>query len=177
MSNSLKLKASKACIIHGLGVDTKKLKPASKKVKNNRVILVSRMLYEKGIKEVVEASKVLKMKGYHADFFLIGDTDSLNPSAIPIQKILEWEKSGLISYLGYEQQKSKIYSNVSLVCLPSYREGFPMVLMEAASFGLPVITTKVPGCEDAVVDQHTGLIVPAKDSIALAKAIGFTHRP
>ena len=64
-----------------------------------------------------------------------------------------------------------MYQDIDIVCLPSWREGFPKVLMEAASLGLPVITTDVPGCRDAVIKNVTGILVPAKDEIKLANAI------
>ena len=85
--------------------------------------------------------------------------------------IKKWARDGLIIYRGYYSDIQKMYKDIDIVCLPSWREGFPKVLMEAASLGLPVITTDVPGCRDAVIKNVTGILVPVKDEIKLANAI------
>ena len=154
----------------GSGVDTKLLKPNKSRNKRN-VLLPARILYEKGIAEYVEASRILQKQGIRAKFLLAGDILSVNPSSIPLSQIRQWEKEGLISYLGFRRSIKDLYKDIAIVCLPSYREGFPKVLMEAASLGLPVITTDVPGCRDAVIHNKTGLLVPHKDSKKLAFAI------
>ena len=100
-----------------------------------------------------------------------GDYLSANPSSIDLEIIEKWVSKGLIIYRGYEFDTYKMYKDIDIVCLPSWREGFPKVLMEAASFGLPVIATDVPGCRDAVKKNKTGILVPLKDDIRLANAI------
>ena len=102
---------------------------------------------------------------------LCGDSNSLNPSKIKLDVIDKWVDAGLIIYRGYYSDIQKMYKDIDIVCLPSWREGFPKVLMEAASLGLPVITTDVPGCRDAVIKNETGLLVPPKNEIKLANAI------
>ncbi|MAI28791.1 MAG: hypothetical protein CMP38_01145 [Rickettsiales bacterium] len=158
-------------IINGSGVDTFKLKPMAKKSNVLKVLLPARMLFEKGIEEFVNASKILKEKKIEGEFYLAGDTVSLNPSAIDKMKIDCWVKKGLVIYLGHIIDLHKMYSDIDIVCLPSWREGFPKVLMEAASFGIPIITTDVPGCRDAVINNKTGIIVPVRNEIKLADAI------
>ena len=88
-----------------------------------------------------------------------------------MKRIEEWVREGLIIYKGHEYDLNKLYEDMDIICLPSWREGFPKVLMEAASFGLPVITTDVPGCRDAVIDKKTALLVPVQNEIKLAEAI------
>jgi glycosyltransferase involved in cell wall biosynthesis len=167
----IKFNDKNANIISGSGVDTEKLKPISKKSKLKKVLLPSRMLYEKGVGEFVKASKILKEKNIKCSFYLAGDTMSLNPSAISKKTIDEWVSDGSIVYLGHKYNLNEMYRDIDIVCLPSWREGFPKVLMEAASLGLPVITTNVPGCRDAVINNKTGIIVEVKNEYQLANAI------
>ena len=96
---------------------------------------------------------------------------SVNPSCISIETIRLWVEEGIVEYLGHQNDMKNLYRKMSVICLPSWREGFPKVLMEAASCGIPVITTDVPGCRDAIIDKKTGFLVPLKNSRVLAKKI------
>lgn len=167
----IKFNDKNATVISGSGVDTEKLKPITKKSKLKKVLLPSRMLYEKGIEEFVKASIILKEKNIACSCLLAGDTLSLNPSAISKKTIDKWVSEGSIIYLGHQHDLNEMYRDIDIVCLPSWREGFPKVLMEAASLGLPVITTNVPGCRDAVINNETGIIVEVKNENQLANAI------
>ena len=167
----MSFKNEQAFIIAGSGVNTYKLKPIIKKRQTRNILLPARLLYEKGIEEYVKASKILKEKKIKGNFYLSGDYLSANPSSIDLEIIEKWVSKGLIIYRGYEFDTYKMYKDIDIVCLPSWREGFPKVLMEAASFGLPVIATDVPGCRDAVKKNKTGILVPLKDDIKLANAI------
>ena len=167
----LNFKNEQSFIIAGSGVDTSSLKPVIKNKNTRNILLPARLLYEKGIEEFVKASKLLKQKNVKGIFYLCGDSNSINPSKIKLDIIEKWVDEGLIIYRGYYSDIQKMYQDIDIVCLPSWREGFPKVLMEAASFGLPVITTDVPGCRDAVIKNVTGILVPAKDEIKLANAI------
>ncbi len=160
-----------AIIVNGSGVDTSKLKPKKNKKNKRNILLPARMLNEKGVEEFVKASKILKEKKIKGNFYLAGDIISLNPSAISLKKIEKWGSEGLIIYKGHLYDLNKLYEDMDIICLPSWREGFPKVLMEAASLGLPVITTDVPGCRDAVINKKTALLVPARNEIKLAEAI------
>ena len=131
----------------------------------------ARLLYEKGIEEFVNASKILKKDNVNGVFYLAGDKHSANPSKIEFNKIERWVAEGLINYRGHFSNIKEMYKDIDIVCLPSWREGFPKVLMEAASLGLPVITTDVPGCRDAVIENKTAILVPIRDEINLATAI------
>ncbi len=169
----IKIKTTNIRFVPGSGVDTKYLIPVKLNYKQMNILLPARMLYEKGVNEFIEAIKILKKRNIKGKFFLAGDTMSMNPSRIPKEKINLWVKEGLVEYLGHQDDMKSLYKKMSIVCLPSWREGFPKVLMEAASCGIPTITTNVPGCRDAVVDQKTGILVPLKNSAALANAIQF----
>ena len=169
--NLINFNNKKAKIINGSGVDTSKLKPKKYKKYKKNILLPARMLYEKGIEEYIEASRILKEKNIEGNFYLAGDTISLNPSAISLKQIEEWSRQGLIIYKGHKYDLNELYEDMDIICLPSWREGFPKVLMEAASYGLPVITTDVPGCRDAVINNKTALLVPVKNKFKLAEAI------
>ncbi len=161
----------RSVIVPGSGIDTRSLRPKLPSPEEVKVLLPARMLYEKGVEEFVKASRLLKTEGIEGIFYLAGDYLSVNPSAISLQKLKNWEREGLISYLGYKSNVFELYEGISIVCLPSWREGFPKVLMEAAAFGIPVITTDIPGCRDAVIKNKTGLLVPVGDHLKLAGAI------
>ncbi len=135
------------------------------------IVLPARLLVEKGINEFVEAAKILKKKYTDWNFFLAGVADYNNPSSIKIKKLKEWQNMGIIKWLGYISDTKKLYSECSIVCLPSYREGFPKCLIEAASFGIPIVTTNVPGCRDAIIPNETGLLVEPKDAKSLVDGL------
>ena len=102
---------------------------------------------------------------------MIGDIDLDNPSSIKKSKIKYWQKKKIVTYKTYQKNISKYIKDSTILILPSYREGFPKIIMEAAACGRPVIATNVPGCKDAVINNVTGILVPVKNYLALAKAI------
>ena len=163
---NIKLKSFK--FISGSGVDTEYLSPSNVNHKENNILLPARMLYEKGVNEFIEAARLIKKKNIEANFFLAGDALSVNPSCISSETIRLWVEEGIIEYLGHQSDMRNLYRKMSIICLPSWREGFPKVLMEAASCGIPVITTDVPGCRDAIIDKKTGFLVPLKNAKVLA---------
>ncbi len=137
------------------------------------VQMASRLLASKGVREFVEAASILASRGVRARFQLIGEPDIFNPAAIPVSEITEWEKQGIVSILGHRDDLHLLIQSAHVVCLPSYREGLPKVLCEAAASGRPVVTTDVPGCRDSVEDGVTGLLVPSRDPVALADALEY----
>ncbi len=159
--------------VSGSGIDTEYLIPSKLFSKKTNILMPARMLYEKGVNEYIEAIQILKKRNIKANFYLAGDNISINPSRVPKEKINLWVEEGLVEYLGHQDDMRNLYRKMSIICLPSWREGFPKVLMEAASCGLPTITTDVPGCRDAIVDQITGILVPVKNSNALANALQY----
>lgn len=160
-------------LIRGSGVDSKKFKPVSNNNSDSPIVLLaSRMLWDKGVGEFVEAAKLLKQRKVMARFVLVGDTDPENPSAVPQKTLSEWQASGLLEWWGKRTDMPNILSGATVVCLPSYREGLPKVLIEAAACGKAIVTTDAPGCREIVQHGVNGLLVPVKDTQSLADAIG-----
>lgn len=158
-------------LIVGCGVDVSKYRMLAENPGIPTVILASRMLRDKGVVEFVEAAKSLKHEGVRAQFVLVGDPDPENPAGIPASQLKEWHESGVVEWRGYCQDMLGLFSEAHIVCLPSYREGAPQVLIEAASCGKPIVTTDVSGCREVVRHGDTGLLVRPRDSRALADAL------
>lgn len=136
------------------------------------VLMVSRLLAAKGVREFVSSAALLRSRGVKVTFQLAGTPDQSNPTAISEEELRLWRDQGLVEILGQRRDIHNLMSSAHIVCLPSYYpEGLPKVLCEAAACGRAVITTNEPGCRDAIVDGQTGLLVPSMDSVALADAI------
>ena len=136
-----------------------------------RVVLAARMLWDKGVDEFVNAARLLKAENRNLRFVLAGSPDPGNPASIPEQALLEWQASGLVEWLGHVDDMPTLLAGADIVALPSYREGLPKSLIEAAACARPLITTDVPGCREVVTNGVDGLLVPARDATALARAI------
>ncbi len=159
-------------IIKGAGVDTKKITPNNFKEGTVTIVLVARMLWDKGVGEFVEAARIVK-RGADAEFILVGGIDLGNPMGIEDDILHDWVEEGVVKWLGYSDNVIDILSQAHIACLPSYREGLPKSLIEAASAGLPIVTTDVPGCREVVHHNINGLLVPPKNSVLLADALLF----
>jgi glycosyltransferase involved in cell wall biosynthesis len=134
------------------------------------VLMAARLLVDKGVHEFVEAARLLR--GHRgARFVLAGDLDPGNPTSLARQDLTQWVDNGLIEWWGHREDMPDVLASAHVVVLPSYREGLPKVLIEAAASGRAVVTTDVPGCRDAIDAGTTGLLVPARDGPALAQAI------
>ena len=139
---------------------------------NTTVLLVSRLLRDKGINEFVAAARLVKNALPGTRFQILGGIDERNPTAIPIQEVRDWQAEGVIEWLGHTDGVRPFLAKADIVVLPSYyREGVPRSLLEAAAMEKPVIATDSVGCRDAVEPNKTGLLVPAKDVSSLAEAI------
>jgi glycosyltransferase involved in cell wall biosynthesis len=135
------------------------------------VVMAARILKDKGVFEFIESAKILKQKGMEIIFRLIGESDLDNKTGISEELLNQWQDDGFVELLGYRQDIANQYALANIICLPSYREGLPKSLVEAAACGRAVITTDVAGCRDAITPKITGLLCPAKDSIGLSNAI------
>lgn len=135
------------------------------------VCFAARLLIDKGVNEFIDAARLINEKKIQARFFLAGDLDTQNPNGLNVDDLKKIREEGFVEILGYQKDIPSLYSRSHIICLPSYREGLPKALMEAAAAGRAVVTTDVPGCKDAIIPNKSGLIVPVKDSEALAKAI------
>ena len=114
---------------------------------------------------------LLKQRGLQARFWLVGDPDPGNPTSVDETELTQWRAAGAIELLGQREDIAQIFAQSHIVVLPSYREGLPKVLLEAAACGRAIVTSDVPGCRDAVEAGVTGILVPPRDELALADAI------
>jgi glycosyltransferase involved in cell wall biosynthesis len=158
-------------LIRGSGVDLSVFKPTVPPPGEPLVVLPARLLWDKGVGEFVEAARRLKAAGVSARFALVGESDPENHAAVPPARLREWKAEGVVEIWGRREDMPAVLAECHLVCLPSYREGLPKSLLEAAAGARACVTTDVPGCRDAVLDGETGLLVPARDAGALAKAL------
>ena len=156
------LAEGQAVIIRGSGVDTEQFRPGGHKGPVVQVVLASRLLRDKGVAEFAAAACRLMEQGVEARFILIGETDPENPAAIPVATLDTWRRAGIECW-GRREDMAAILAGADIACLPSYREGLPKVLLEAASCALPIITTDAPGCREVVVDGVNGFLVPVRD--------------
>jgi glycosyltransferase involved in cell wall biosynthesis len=176
------INSEKVRLIRGSGVNTFLFHPGEKCgnicTENTesvcKVLLSTRLLWDKGVKEYIDAARILRNSSPgQMEFMIAGSPDHGNPSSVTPQQISEWEKEGIIKYLGHVDRMAELLTDVDLVVLPSYREGVPRILLEAASSGLPIVATDVPGCREIVKHGVNGILVPARDPHALAEAIKF----
>ncbi|HEY0563143.1 MAG TPA: glycosyltransferase family 4 protein [Methylophilus sp.] len=164
-------------LMRGAGVDTEVYAPKQHQANvantsaNPVVLLPSRMLWDKGLGEFVDAAMLLKKRAITARFVLVGSPDESNPASVSVQQLKQWHEEGAVEWWGRREDMPQVFAASNIVCLPSYREGLPKALLEAASCGLPIVTTDVPGCREVVSNGDNGYLVPSHDSIALANAL------
>ena len=166
--------AAQVRLIAGSGVDCARFAPCEGVRENGaplRVLLPARLLWDKGIAEFIAAARQLQAQGRAIDFLLAGDPDPGNPAAVPEAELHGWVEEGIVEWLGHVDDMPALFASVDMVVLPSYREGLPKGLIEAAACALPLVTCDVPGCRDVVTDGIDGLLVPPRDANALAAAI------
>ncbi len=163
-------------LIRGSGVDCVRFVPRAPSGDSTdsplRILLAARLLWDKGIAEYVNAARALHRRYPHAYFLLAGTPDPGNPAAVPETTVRSWVGEGVLEWLGHVDDMAALLASVDIVVLPSYREGLPKSLIEAAACALPLVTCDVPGCREVVTDGVTGLLVPPQDAEALAEAIG-----
>lgn len=159
-------------LIRGSGVDCDEFKPTQDKSNEEIVLLASRMIWDKGIQEFVEAAKTVKEQKPEVRFILAGKADQGNPNVVPEETLRSWTEEGHVEWLGHVDNMIELIQKSTIVTLPTfYPEGVPKILIESASTGKPIITTNRPGCNDIVKDGENGILIPEKDSQALADAI------
>ena len=161
----------RVALIRGSGVDGKRFVPGPEPEGIPVVMLPARLLWDKGVGEFVEAAQRLLADGLRARFVLVGDSDPENPAAVPVAQVRDWQKKGMIEWWGWHEDMDMIYSQAHIVCLPSYREGLPKSLIEAAACGRPIVACDVPGCREIVRTGENGFLVPARDVSALADSL------
>jgi glycosyltransferase involved in cell wall biosynthesis len=151
-----------AVLIRGAGVDLARFRPQPAPSGRVTVVLASRMLWDKGIQEYVDAARRLRADGVDVRCVLVGKPDPSNPSAIPERQLRDWDDSGVIEWWGHRADMPAVLAEANIACLPSYREGLPTILIEAAAAGLPLVATDVPGCREVVREGRNGLLVPPR---------------
>lgn len=162
-------------LIPGSGVDCRRFtfrRHAPRAGKILSVLFPARLLWDKGISELIDAARMLREQGRTIDFVVAGAPDPGNPASVPKSHVRGWETEGLIRWLGHVKEMPAIFKAADVVILPSYREGLPKGLIEGGASGCALVVSDVPGCRDVVAnDGVDGLRVPARDARALAEAI------
>lgn len=163
--------ATRLRLIRGAGVDLQIFYPVAPAPEPVCIVLAARMLWDKGVGEFVEAARRLAEAGAKARFLLVGAPDPANPASVPESTLRSWHGQHGVEWLGQRDDIPAVLQAAHIACLPSYREGLPKSLLEAAACGLPIVTTNAPGCREVVRDGVNGLLVPVRDAVALAKAL------
>ncbi|MCU0624971.1 MAG: glycosyltransferase family 4 protein [Gemmatimonadaceae bacterium] len=163
--------AAEHAIIRGSGVDLAAFAPSPEPTGTPLVVLPARLLRDKGVTEFVGAAAILRARGVAARFALVGEPDA-NPSAIPRELLAQWVQAGTVEHWGHRDDMPAVLAASSIVCLPSYREGLPKALLEAAASARAVVTTDVPGCRDAVSGE-SALLVPPRAIEPLVDALAM----
>ena len=171
LSKLTRLSLDNSTIIQGSGVNLSLYKVLPPPNGLPIVLLAARLLVDKGVREFVHAAELVNKTKMRARFVLVGEIDKFNPASIQEQELSTWKENSLVELWGYRNDMENVLSNATIVVLPSYREGFPKILVEAASCGRVIITTDVPGCRDAIEKDVTGLLVPVRNARTLAKAV------
>jgi glycosyltransferase involved in cell wall biosynthesis len=158
-------------LIPGSGVDISGFTPQPEAPGEIVALCVARLLWDKGLGELVEAARLLRARGVRLCIQVAGDRDPANPACIPESTLDAWHAEGLVSLLGRRSDIAALWEQAHIAVLPSYREGMPKALLEAAACGRPLLSTDVPGCRALVRDGENGLLVPARSVPALADAL------
>lgn len=168
------LKNNKICFTKGSGINLSSYKPSKKKFKKVTITLPSRMSSEKGVYEFVEASKKFYKYDKNINFILLGKFDPEGPSCIPLKLLKEYNNKTNypnLRWIGYKKNIIDVINKSTIIVLPTYHEGVPKVLMEAAACGKPIIATNISGCREVVKQNKNGILIPPKNSFAIEKAI------
>jgi len=163
--------SSHIVIIRGSGVDCRRFVPGPEAPGILIAVLASRMLWDKGVGELIAAARTLRDRGAPVRILLVGDPDSENPATIPIEQLEAWNREGIVEWRPRTDDVPAVLRGSHIAVLPSYREGLPKSLLEAAAAGLPIVASDVPGCREIARDGENAILVPVKDAEALADAI------
>lgn len=162
---------AQARLVPGSGIDLDHFAPAQLPAGTPRFLLIARLLRDKGVREYVEAARMLRREGLDARFQLLGPIDTGNRSAIQRDELDRWVRESAIEYLGSAEDVRPHVAEASVVVLPSYREGLPRSLLEGAAMGRPLVTTDVPGCREVVDPGVNGLLCEVRSAVSLADAL------
>jgi len=160
-------------MLPGSGIDLKRFtpaKPRSSKKGELIFLMPARLIRDKGVREYAAAARLLKGRHPKARFQLLGFFDE-GREAIPRQEVDGWVADGTIDYLGSTDDIRAAFAAADVIVLPSYREGTPRALLEAAAMGIPSVTTDAPGCREVVADGETGFLCEVRSAASLADAM------
>lgn len=160
------LSAGEGAVVNGSGVELDRFEPVPTPG-TGTFLMIARLLVDKGLREFVEAARLLHAKFPQARFRVAGWIDD-NPASIDQAELDGWVRSGCIEFLGRLDDVRPAIADADVYVLPSYREGTPRTVLEAMAMGRPIVTTDVPGCRQTVVDGVNGFLVPVRDAAALA---------
>jgi len=159
-------------LVSGSGVNLVKFKSIkNKKRENIKILFIGRIIADKGIYELIESAKIIKKEYSNVTFILMGMLGVKNRTSISKSEVDNWVNEGLIDFVPFKDDIRSFLGDSDLVVLPSYREGTPKTLIEAASMGKPLVATDVPGCREVVLDGINGFLCQVKNSVSLAEAI------
>lgn len=174
ISKASNLDQKKVVLIKGSGVNLDKFSYKTLPTKGKAIIsMASRLQRDKGVIEFFQAAEILKERRHDVEFNFIGSLDSNYASVITENELIKWKRKNVVNFLGHRDDIESLFQKSSIIVLPSYREGFPKVLQEAAACGRAVITSDVPGCRDAIKEGLTGVLVNPKDPFDLAEKIDY----
>jgi len=157
--------------IRGSGISLARYPVRNEPLAPVKVVMASRLLLDKGLREFVEAAALVRAQLPGTQFAVAGDLDNENATSVPPDLLEKWRAAGNVAFSGHVTDIAKFYADAHIVVLPSYREGLPRSLIEAAACARAIVTTDAPGCNHAVIPDITGLLVPVRDAEALAVAI------
>jgi glycosyltransferase involved in cell wall biosynthesis len=158
-------------LIESVGVDPDRFFPTPEPEGPVVILLASRMLWDKGVGVLADAAHLMKQKGLEFKIVLVGNPDPGNPTSISDEQLHAWEKENLLEWWGWQTDMQHVYSQCHIAVLPSFHEGVPTGLLEAAACGIPIVASDIPGCRTVVIDGETGLLVPPGQSESLAAAL------
>jgi len=158
-------------LIRGSGVDTDIYRPTPEPDCEPVVVLPARMLWDKGVGEFAAAARILRGRGVRARFVLVGQPDRHNPRAVPRSQLEAWAREGVVEWWGLKHDMAEVYAKAHIVCLPTYYEGLPKALLEAAACGKPIVATDIPGCREIARPGVNALLAPVRDAQSLAAAL------
>lgn len=163
-------KPSNTVVMNGAGVDLTEFSYQAEPAGPVKVVFAARLLRDKGVHEFLAAAEMLKDLP-QTEFVLAGDTDPDNPASLTNDELANIKDRGIVKVVGFCADVAALFQQSHIVVLPSYREGLPKTLIEAAACGRAVVTSDVAGCRHVIEPDETGLLVPVKNATALAQAI------
>jgi glycosyltransferase involved in cell wall biosynthesis len=169
--------AERTVLIRGSGVDTQRFHPTPEPAGIPTVVFAGRLLWSKGVGDLLHAVRVLRARGDYVRLILVGTPDTQNPDAVPENILQQWQRSGEAECWGERDDMPEVLSSANLVALPSaYGEGVPKILIEAAAAGRAIVTTDTPGCREIVRNGINGTLVPPRNVTCLAEAVATLLR-